>query len=355
MSASRRLPLQDLALAPATLRAYSNQLSSFLTHANLSTSDFYRLSARRLDTKLARFIQYSYDAQSPFPYAAHALHAVVFHRPDVKLALPVARQCLRGWERVKKSTSHPPLTWELTVLLACTLAQSGYHGPGLALLLGFDCYLRVSELTGLRRRDIVMPHDARMGRAHTDMAVCLPRTKTGPNQSVSLQNTDVAELLCIWVRALPRTVGPDGLIFAFSRQWLRQLLRNACVGLGLGHIPYVPHSLRHGGATADFLRTGSVEHVHFRGRWKSIESTRTYIQTARALLAAQQVPARLNRLGMQLSDDLVAAMDHLRTTVPAVVPRPRAARRRVTFADGTAAGSPAGPARSRTSGARVTA
>jgi hypothetical protein len=47
-------------------------------------------------------------------------------------------------------------------------------------------------LTRLRRSDIVMPNDARMGRAHMGMVVCLPKSKT--NQSVSLQNSVVADI-----------------------------------------------------------------------------------------------------------------------------------------------------------------
>jgi hypothetical protein len=69
--------------------------------------------------------------------------------------------------------------------------------------------------------------------------------------------------------------------------------------------------------------------VQFRGRWKSMESVRTYVQTARALLAAQEVPAALNTLGGLLSDALAPTMIHLLGHVPAVTPARRA--RRVTF------------------------
>lgn len=320
----KRLPLQDMALAPSSLKAYNKQLFNFLSYSRLTRQQLYFLPALRIDRALALYIQHSYDSSTPFAYAAHALHAVVFHRLDLKLQLHQARACLKGWEKVKRAQSHPPLTWELTIVLAATFARSGYHGPAIAMLVGFDCYLRVSELTHLRQKDIVMPNDARMGRADTGMAVILKHTKTGKNQSVTIQRSDVAQLLCSWVRGLPRSNGSRGLVFNFSPQWFGRLLRNACVELGLGHIPYVPHSLRHGGATADFLSKGSVEYVHFRGRWKSIESLRTYIQTARALLAAQNVPRRLNTLGLALSDDIVYVLTHLRRTVAEVVPRGRA-------------------------------
>jgi hypothetical protein len=326
-----RLPLQDLALAPASLTSYNRSLRNFLTHSRLSPQQLLTEPAMRLDRLLAVYIQHSFDTASPFTYAAHALHAVVYHRPDVKSQLFVSRQCLKGWERVKRTASHPPLTWELTVAIACWLARSGFHAPAVAMLVAFDCYLRVGELTRIRLHDVVMPHDARMGDAHTGMAVCLARTKTGRNQSVALHRSAVATVLCHWVRAIRSTSSLDDnpLVFPFSAHRLRCLMRTACVRLGVGHTAYVPHSLRHGGATADFLQTGSIERVQFRGRWKSMESVRTYVQTARALLAAQTVPAALHALGKQLSAELAEVMVVLLGAAQPVAAAAHA--RRVTF------------------------
>ena len=76
--------------------------------------------------------------------------------------------------------------------MACTMARSGYHGPAVAMILAFDCFLRVGELTRIRFTDIVMPNDPRMGRAHTTMAVVLRAAKTGKLQSVGIWNRDVA-------------------------------------------------------------------------------------------------------------------------------------------------------------------
>jgi integrase len=328
-SLPRRLPLQDMALAPASLHAYNTNLSSFLTHARLPYSTFLSARASLLDRRLAQFIQHLYDAGRPFVYASHALHAAVFHRPALRACLHVSRQCPRGWERVKRSRSHPPLTWELTVLLATTLLRSGHHAAAVAMLVAFDCYLRVGELTRLRRCDIVLPHDARMGRAFTGMAVCLPHTKTGPNQSVPLQSQTVADILCMWVRAAPASTPATARVFPFSPSRLRQLMHNACAAHGLSATPYVPHSLRHGGATADFLRTNSIEHVQFRGRWKCMESARRYIQASRALLAAQQVPQSLHDLGALLSDTLLSNFAHVLTSASQETTRPPG--RRVTF------------------------
>lgn len=320
-----RLPLQDLSLAPASLRAYTASLNSFLTHTRLTPLQFYIMRADRLDRLLALFIQWSHDTGQPFTYSSHALHAAIHQRPALRFKLPISRQCLKGWERTKKSSSRPPLSWELTITLACTIARSGHHAAAVAMLVAFDCYLRVGELTRLRRCDIIMPNDRRMGSVATGMAVCLERTKTGLNQSVTLQNPDVATILCIWMRSFPADADPTTLIFPFTPDKLRKLMHSASVAHGVGHIPYVPHSLRHGGATHDFARTNSVAHVQFRGRWKSLESVRRYVQMSKALLAAHDIPQPLHDLGLLLSGSVVAVMRGILDTVPAAVPR------RVTF------------------------
>jgi hypothetical protein len=82
-------------------------------------------------------------------------------------------------------------------------------------------------------------------------------------------------------------------IFPFTPDSFRLLLRQVSESLGVGHIPYVPHSLRHGGATYDYLSGHTVEQIMFRGRWVATESARRYIQTSRALLIMLQIPVQL--------------------------------------------------------------
>jgi integrase len=323
------LPLRGMSLAPASQKAYSKQLGSFLSHVHLDVRAFLGMPAQLVDRALASYVQFSYDARSSFTYAAHALAGVVHRRPELRRSLPLSRQCLRGWDKVRVSTSHPPLTWEVTVLMACTMARSGYHAPAIALLLAFDCFLRVGELTRIRRTDIIMPNDPRMGRAQPTMSVVLRRAKTGKLQSVDIVDKAVASLVALWVRSLsPDPRDADPRIFPFSPDYFRRLMHRTSVALRLPTV-YTPHSLRHGGATDDFLRNGSIERVQFRGRWKHLDSVRRYVQTARAVLAAQRVPRHLNDLGVTLSRDLVATLAHLIHTVPAVAPR--SYRRRVTF------------------------
>lgn len=61
----------------------------------------------------------------------------------------------------------------------------------------------------------------------------------------------------------------------------------------------------------------------FRGRWKQADTARTYLQTGRALLALQDVPARVNQLGMDLDDCLVELLSDKFFSIPLKLPRQR--------------------------------
>ena len=288
--------LRAAIFAPATHRAYNNSFQSFLHFSGLQASRLRLMRPQRIDQLLCRFIGELHHTGRPHSTAVHALSGLVHYLPRLRQQLPEARLRIRGWARRKVTTSHPPITWELTLVIALTMAQFGHHAEAIACLLSFDCYLRVGEMTRLRFKDIIIPHDARMGKAHIGMALRLPKTKTGLNQWVSLHNDRVSSLLFSWFK-LRRRAGARShdKVFPFSPDHFRHLLRRVADSVGLGSTAYVPHSFRHGGATTDNLLGHSIEQIMFRGRWRSMDSARRYIQTGRALLAAQRVPRRVHR------------------------------------------------------------
>jgi len=308
--------LRDAALAPATLLAYNKQLLAFLHHTRLSLSQLKRKRSSRIDRRLSSYIDYLFEHDGSYDYACQAMFGLIYRLPSLRLKLGESRLRLKGWRRLKHSRSHPPITWELCVVFAIKMAQWGYHAHAVATLLSFDCYLRVGELTRLQYSDVVWPGDPRTGSAHPTMALRLGITKTGRNQWVSLGNQQVATVLQHYLRAFPFMT--DDLIFPFSPQSFRDLLRQVSVALGVGDIPYVPHSFRHGGATCDFLRGRSITDIMFRGRWAALESATRYIQTARALLILQRIPSRLNQYGLALSPHLADTMQLLLEAVPCI-------------------------------------
>jgi integrase len=321
-----RRGLEALSLAPATHQQYHIALRNFLTHLNYSLRQLTRHRSRTIDSLLCDYLNYKYQHDGSYAQAAHAVFALIAAEPRFQYKLARSRRALKGWDRHRTKRSHPPLTWELTVAIAMTMAKCGRHAEAMATLLAFDCYLRISEFTRLRRHDIALPLDARLGGAASTTSLRLADTKTGPNKYVTVWDPQVASALQSFLT--DSSARPDDLLFPFSAASYRALMHSVCAELDLSEYHIVPHSLRHGGATRDFMRHNDVTQVMHRGRWASTKSAARYIQQGPAQLLQQHgVPARLTQLGHTLAASLAACLQHLRDTVPSTAThRPKEVR-----------------------------
>ena len=111
-----------------------------------------------------------------------------------------------------------------------------------------------------------------------------------------------------WVRH--RTGDPNAKLFP-GPELFRTLFAQAQIELGwvrgTGAPIFVPHSLRHGGASVDYLGLGAtrIEEIMFRGRWATMKSTRHYIQTGPALMAhwIQRIPEWQRRFALFFAEN----------------------------------------------------
>ena len=83
-----------------------------------------------------------------------ALFGVEHYLPALQKKLQLARRSLTGWNNLKPPIAHPPLNWSLTCLIAVEICRMRHRGAAVAVLLGFDSYLRISEIGGMRARDV---------------------------------------------------------------------------------------------------------------------------------------------------------------------------------------------------------
>ncbi|MDR3549717.1 MAG: hypothetical protein P4M11_15835 [Candidatus Pacebacteria bacterium] len=311
--------LEALSLASATRQQYQQALRHFLTSSHLTLAEIDRQRSRIVDRWITDYMKREFKNGGGYTRSSQALFALIFELPHLKSKLPHARRALKGWNNRRQQRSYPPLTWELTVVIAIRMAGLGRAAESIATLLAFDCYLRISEFTRLRRNDIAVPNDARLGAAHTAMALRLRNTKTGPNKWVSVASPQVAAALSDYLAS--SAITGDEFAFPFSPSRYRILLRSVCVELGIGSLGIVPHSLRHGGATRDFMLGRTIEQIQHRGRWASMKSAGRYVQQGPALLLQSQVPADLVETGRLLADWLAPCLEQLRASVPPSVPR----------------------------------
>jgi integrase len=181
------------------------------------------------------------------------------------------------------------------------MVRRGHTQYGVATLLAFDCLLRVSELMALRLEDIADAGDARMGSEYRQTTVVIRQAKTGRNQSVTVWSDEVKVLLRPALDARVRS--PRALLFSGGAAGYRRVFKAVCAELGLSE-RYVPHSLRHGGATRLYLRGERIEDIMIRGRWASTTSARLYVQASKAMLMSVRAPREIARAAVLLAADV---------------------------------------------------
>ena len=246
-----------------------------------------------------------------------ALYGVEYFVPRWKGDLKVARAALKGWKFLRPPTSHPPITWAAAVSVAVQIAEDGHPGAGIGVLVAFEGYLRATELCGLRVGDVSQVLGQGGGlEARPRLLISLQWCKTGNNQSVLIDHPVVVDLLWRWVLYVKRRTGyhSRGGFSAAARgpllfpevTFFRSLFMAACAYLGYskGDVRFVPHSLRHGGATRDFLyRERSLDEIIIRGRWANLLSTRRYIQQgpAQAAAASRHIPSYQRMLNLAMA------------------------------------------------------
>lgn len=188
------------------------------------------------------------------------------------------------------------MPYGLALLVARSLQLRGHGGMAVMVLLSFDLYLRVNEALRLDITDVTLPG---MGAATGTSAggIHIRIAKTGVNQSVLLRSSLVIELL----RRHASNIA-SGPLFSFSYKQYTSQLASVLQELDIAHVDILtPHSLRHGGASHDFLRGVPLADIIARGRWASVEGGRRYIQAGRALLLSLRLPQTVESMCRQLT------------------------------------------------------
>lgn len=298
-SRSRRpLTLYKEAFATKTLKAYQHGANSFLLWCKRNREN--PRTVKELDRALAEYIQFIYDEGLPKTRAALAIAGIQLKIPRTQGRLHLAHLQKRGLYRALPRRQHPPVTREVAIAIALRMALDGHYTYGLAVLLSFDCFLRIGEVTSIKRNMVHLPGESKLGTNYDKIGIALPKTKTGVNQFVTVQDPDIAQLF----RDLVILIRPKDYVFTFSPQQLRQKFHLTCARLGLSE-RLVPHSLRHGGATHwHLVLKKPIADIMMRGRWKSQLSAEGYIQSGPALLMSVETPLDVAKIGAAAAQNL---------------------------------------------------
>ena len=306
--------------ADATQKRYKKAVEKFAIWC--IKYDVRPIGSRQVDYHLSRYMLDLWLNDQSKVEASCTLYGLDMMIPGIKSELVLSRRSLRGFNRLVPSSPRPPMPWPVAVAMAMWLAGKKKVTFAIALLLSFDCYLRISECFNLVREDIAFGGDPRLGLSdehNQRVHVHLHRTKTGNNKGVEVKHGQVKMLLWQLVRAAE----PGAYLFtsqsgypiisypilssramaSSTKETYRRWFTKARDTLGLSS-EYTPHSLRHGGATSDYLNGMALADVILRGRWAQAKSATHYIQQGRQLMMLQYVPSIVDEVGR-------ASMKHL--------------------------------------------
>lgn len=278
--------------APSTVSKYTAAVNRFASWCD--AMGLLPTTYKQLDHALSHYFVDLWFAKASKVEATCTLYGWDMLLPGIKDRLIRARRSIRGYNRLQPSSPHPPMPWTVCVALAIWLTMKGRFSMAVGVLLSFDCYLRVNELLHLVREDFATGSGTRLGMNDDDHRICLNlrRTKTGEYKGVMIRDENVMVLVTL----LLKRTQPGQHVFAFHESTYRRWFHRGIVALGVS-LDYVPHSLRHGGATRDYHNGMSMADVMQRGRWAVSKSAAHYIQQGRQLMMMRHVPPFVDHFG----------------------------------------------------------
>ena len=295
-------PLLDGNVGSVTHRAYSSAVRRFVRFLQECDDDCE--TGADLDYWLAFYAHTAYvSGATSRGEVEKALYGVEHWLPECK-PLVLTRRCSRGWSRLCPPRPAAPMPLDLVYACSAVAALGDNPGGALAILLAFDCWLRISEVASLTVSDVV-DHRGQRDPIGRGVAVYLASTKTGRRQAVQVEDRDIAEMLVCWRDAvLLRHGEPSRRLFA-APPALRATLSRALASLAGGDwdvrgLTFVWHSLRHGGASRAYLAGRDWPDIMVRGRWVADSSGRRYVQAGRQLLLAIHLPAEVSAIAARV-------------------------------------------------------
>ena len=289
--------LLESSVGPATLKSYRTALASFL--AWLQEEGVVRVkSFLLLDDLLVEYFEFLLVSQGPKAkhHAVNTRSAILLFSPNAKWSMNGSARALKGWARLKPSKQRPPMPWELATLVVNDFRKRRLPDHEWVFRACFEGYLRLSEAIGAKAEDLDV--------SNQEGVLALPKSKTGLNQSVIIHQGDWLDLTR---RLLERSPTRNSALIRITAHQFRRTLKAVLKKLGVKRVQFTPHSLRHGGATRDFMLGVPIADIVVRGRWAQAKTASRYIQQGRALLVKLSLPKHLRILMRSTASRILAA------------------------------------------------
>lgn len=292
---SSNIPLHLRTVADATRHTYEKAIADFLTWTRQHHTSFSLgiSSTSDTDNLLAEYFNHLYNtnpSRGNLQKSVNCRAGILLHYPQLESRLPLAKASIKGWGHTVPRSQRPPIPACLVFVMIRLFIKRNLLELALVTWLGFDGYFRISEIFKIRTEDAVMQGNL--------LAIFLGRSKTGLNQSVVINHP---QLIILFQHFSGIRGGQAGFLFTTTVQQYRVAWHSILQELDADQHGFTPHSLRHGGATDDFISARrSLEQIMQRGRWQQEKTTRNYLQAARALVLHISIKESYRNKGLRL-------------------------------------------------------
>ena len=288
---------------PAVANRYDNagrRLAAWLQIEGLLQLDAWENEGvREVNQLLALYVQGCYNGGVPYHIAAGAVLYVQARFWWFRGHLRHAWSLLWDWRDGEPVEFRAPITVVLLRAMIALACAWGWRSMATAMWVGFHCLLRPGEIWAVDYEGIILSVDFDpFSDAKTAViVVALPKTR---RKGARRQHVLVEEPML--VKALEterRLMAPGTRLLSITLATFARRFKMLQTALGV-RFPVTPASLRAGGATHEYLRSGDINRLLLRGRWASHRSLLHYVQECttamRAGLETPEVRSRVLEL-----------------------------------------------------------
>lgn len=280
IEARRKLgQLEDIIVSPATKSRYRSAVHRIFHWLSLEGIAIPSDNAA-FDTLLARYIEHLWCDGDGRSTASNTVAGLQHFVPTLKKTLVCSWRLLSAWAKHELPARAPPLT--LFLLQCLSGAAMSLKQPNLVVLLRLAFYglLRTGEACNLVSQDVSVQSEPLM------VVVNLGLTKGGARQGAA-ESVVIEDAITVRLTAALKTVlQPGDPLFPGGAGKMRKVFGQRCQLLLLSERGFRPYSLRRGGATFLFRKTGSLATTVVKGRWASAKMARIYLNDGLATLAS---------------------------------------------------------------------
>ena len=277
--------LKSLTVQEKTRSRYKSELNNFfkfLNHEGLS------LPTRReaMDDLVADYLEHLWSQGEGRATASTFMAALQDHQPKLKHQLPGSWRLMRTWTTHELPSRAPPMTEQVLRAMVGWAVTHEHETFALSLLIGFYGLLRTGELLSLQAWQIHMT--SQFHPAVINLGLTKAGKRQGAAESVTLTEKHVLAKLWSWKCRVPTHT----FLTLKPHAW-RSLFGECITQLKLDPWEFRPYSLRRGGATNLFVKTGSLDRVLMTGRWTALKTAKIYINSGLAMLSELEIPKKL--------------------------------------------------------------